>query len=500
MSNHPFIKIVGVTKRFPGVTALDNVSFSIMKGEVHALLGENGAGKSTLIKLLTGVFPPESGAIFINDKKTNIRSPHHAHELGISAIFQDPILVPSMSVEENILLGREPRQRIPIFIERKQITRQAQTALDQLEIELDIKQKVSNLSPGQKQMVAIAKALTVDAQLLIMDEPTAALSEEEVNHLFKVIKNLRQGGISVIYVSHRMEEVFIIADRATVLRDGKYIGTRTLKDTNYNELVRMIVGRDIEIESQERQEPQEEVALKVNGISRSRYFQNVSFSIKKGEILALAGLVGSGRTDVARTIFGADSHTQGEILIFGKPISPKSPKQAIRLGINMVPEDRKNHGIFLQQSVLTNISISNIRNYALAGFVKPASERRSADAHVKQLRIVPPDLNRKAMTLSGGNQQKVVLAKTLDTQARILILDEPTAGVDVGSKSEIRALINKLANQGIAILLVSSEIPEIVALANRVIVMKEGRVVGELAGNQIKAENIIHLAMRGEPI
>jgi ABC-type sugar transport system ATPase subunit len=283
-----------------------------------------------------------------------------------------------------------------------------------------------------------------------------------------------------------------------VLRDGKFIGTRILNKTNYNELVRMIVGRDVEVESQQRQEPEQEIALEVRNISRDKHFQNISFVVKKGEIVALAGLVGSGRTDVARAIFGADAITHGDIYLFNKPKSPKNPKEAISLGINMVPEDRKNQGIFLQQTILTNISISNIRKYSVAGFIQFGNERRAADAYIKQLRIIPPNLNRKAMTLSGGNQQKVVLAKTLDTKARILILDEPTAGVDVGAKSEIRSLINKLADQGIAILLVSSEIPEIVALANRVIVMKEGRIIGELSGSDITSEAIIHLAMTGE--
>jgi ribose transport system ATP-binding protein len=361
-----------------------------------------------------------------------------------------------------------------------------------------LKQKVASLSSGKKQLVAVAKALSIEAQLLIMDEPTAALTDEEVSHLFQVIRRLRSQGISVIYVSHRMEEVFQIADRITVLRDGKYIGTRSLAETNYGELVRMIVGRNIEIETLTRRPCRQDYALELSGITKGRQFKEVSFSIRQGEIVALAGLVGSGRTDVARAIYGATTIEKGKMRLFGQDYTPHSPNQAIRGGISMVPEDRKGQGIIPLLPIHTNISLANLRKYSRYSFLKFKDERQSVDNHIRHLRIVPPDLNKKVINLSGGNQQKVVLAKSLDTEARLLILDEPTAGVDVGAKSEIRALVNQLADQGNAILLISSEIPEVLALADRVVVMKEGRVVGELVKAEASSERIMHLAMTGE--
>lgn len=491
----PLIEIIQITKKFPGVTALDNVSFSIAYGEVHALLGENGAGKSTLIKLLTGVFPPDSGEIRINDKKVIITNPHHALQLGISAIYQDPILVSSLNVEDNILLGREPRRGW--FIKRAELNRQASNVLMDLGLNIDPGQRVSSLSPGHKQLVAIAKALSIKAQMLIMDEPSAALTDEEVRHLFRVINTLRNQGISIIYVSHRMEEVFNIADRVTVLRDGKYIGTRSIHETNYDELVQMIVGRSIEIENLVRKSNTNVVALEVNQISRGYQFRNVSFKVHSGEVVALAGLVGSGRTDVARAIFGASPIEKGQIQIYGKPVEVRTPRQAIQNHINMVPEDRKGLGIVPNQPVGANISLANLHRYSRFGFLKYKQENDGVMNHIRKLRITPPRPERKVMFLSGGNQQKVVLAKALDTNANILILDEPTAGVDVGAKSEIRNLINQLAEQGAAILLISSEIPEVLALANRILVMKEGSIVGELHSTQATSEKIMQLAMTG---
>jgi ribose transport system ATP-binding protein len=494
--DRPLVELVNITKRFPGVVALDNVSFSVKKGEVHALLGENGAGKSTLIKLLTGVYPPDGGEIFLNGQKVAIEDPHHALRMGISAIYQDPILVPKLSVENNILLGREPNRNS--FINQHRLGQQARQVLSELGLDVDVKQKVADLSPGKKQLVAIAKALSIEAQMLIMDEPTAALTDQEVGHLFQVIRKLRDQGISVIFVSHRMEEVFQIADRITILRDGKYIGTRNLSETSYAELVHMIVGRNIEIEILSRRPPRNDIALEVNSISSGRAFKNISFFIRQGEIVALAGLVGSGRTDVARAIFGASPVKSGQFKLFGEDYHPSTPYHAINHGIFMVPEDRKGQGIIPGLSVLVNISLANLKKYARLGFLNFKSERVAITGQIQQLRIVPNDPKRKVMNLSGGNQQKVVLAKSLNTQSRILILDEPTAGVDIGAKTEIRNLINQLADSGNAILLISSEIPEVLALADRVIVMKEGQIVGELGSAEANSERIIHLAMTGE--
>jgi ribose transport system ATP-binding protein len=495
-ADNTLVDFVNITKRFPGVVALNNVSFSINKGEVHALLGENGAGKSTLIKLLTGVYPPDGGEIYLNGKKVEIDNPHHALQMGISAIYQDPSLVPKLSVENNILLGREPNTNS--FINQTRLRQQAQDIMAELGLDVDLNGKVAALSPGKKQLVAIAKALSIEAQLLIMDEPTAALTDEEVNHLFQVIRKLRSRGISVIYVSHRMEEVFQIADRVTVLRDGKYIGTKPLEETNYAELVQMIVGRNIEIEYLSHPSPGDEVVLEVKGISSGREFKDISFFIRRGEVVALAGLVGSGRTDVARAIFGASPIESGQMFLFGRAYRPRSPRQAIRSGIFMAPEDRKGQGIVPGLPVLVNISLANLNKYSKMSFLKFKEERKAVDGYIRQLRIVPNDPKRKAINLSGGNQQKVVLAKSLDAHAKVLILDEPTAGVDVGAKSEIRSLINQLASEGNAILLISSEIPEVLALADRVIVMKEGKVISELGKAEATSERIIHLAMTGE--
>ena len=495
-TDHPLVELVNITKRFPGVVALDNVSFSVNKGEVHALVGENGAGKSTLIKLLTGVYPPDGGDIYLNGQKVDIDNPHHALQMGISAIYQDPILVPKLSVENNILLGREPNKNN--FINQQELHQQARQVLSELGLDVDLKKNIADLSPGIKQLVAIAKALSIEAQMLIMDEPTAALTDQEVSHLFQVIRKLRDQGISVIFVSHRMEEVFQIADRITVLRDGKYIGTRSLAETSYAELVCMIVGRNIEIEMLSRRPPRQEIALEVKGISSGRAFKNISFFIRQGEIVALAGLVGSGRTDVARAIFGASPAESGQFRLNGKEYRPRTPHHAIRNGIFMVPEDRKGQGIIPGLSVLVNISLANLKKYSRLSFLNFKDEREAIMSQIQQLRIVPNDPKCKVMNLSGGNQQKVVLAKSLDTQSSVLILDEPTAGVDVGAKSEIRSLINQLADNGNAILLISSEIPEVLALADRVIVMKEGQIVGELGSAEATSERIIHLAMTGE--
>jgi ABC-type sugar transport system ATPase subunit len=495
-SEQTLVELVNITKKFPGVVALDNVSFSVSKGEVHALLGENGAGKSTLIKLLTGVYPPDGGEICLNGRKIEIKDPHHALEMGISAIYQDPILVPKLNVENNIFLGREPHKNH--FINQQKLQHQAIQVLAELGLEIDSKQKVSNLSPGKKQLVAIAKALSIEAQLLIMDEPTAALTDEEVGHLFQVIRKLRDNGISIIFVSHRMEEVFQIADRITVLRDGKYIGTRKMVDTSYNELVRMIVGRNIEIETLSRNPPRDEIALDVHEITSGRAFKNISFFIRKGEIVALAGLVGSGRTDVARSIFGVSTVDNGKFTLFGQEYSPRTPYQAIEKGVFMVPEDRKGQGIIPGLPVFVNISLPSLKRYSKLSFINFSTEQSQVNYHIQQLRIVPNDPKRKVMNLSGGNQQKVVLAKSLDTHARVLIFDEPTAGVDVGAKFEIRSIINQLADEGNAILLISSEIPEVLALADRIIVMKEGQIVGELDNAEATSEKIIHMAMTGE--
>jgi ABC-type sugar transport system ATPase subunit len=493
--NKPLLRVVGISKRFPGVLALDHVSMEVMPGKVHALVGENGAGKSTLIKILSGALHQDSGDVFINGQRVEITDPHRAVQLGISAIFQDPCLVPSLSVEDNVLLGREPRNRLPGFINKRNLREQARALLAQLGLDLDPTRKVEGLSHSYQQLVAIAKALSVDARLIIMDEPSSALTAQELDYLFAVIRDLRARGISVIYVSHRLEEVFTIADAVSVLRDGQYIGTRPVSATSHAELVRMIVGREIEMDIHPRRGPSSQVTLSVEGISRQGAFSDVTFIAHRGEVVAITGLVGSGRSDVARAIFGAEPIDRGEIRIRDQRRGPQSPRDAVRMGVSMVPEDRKKQGFIPCMSVKSNITLSNLRHYCRWGLVQEAAENPHVMRHMERLRITPPDLQRKVMYLSGGNQQKVVLAKALETEAEILILDEPTAGIDVGTKAEIRALISELAEQGHTILLISSEIPEVMALADRILVMHGGRLTGELRQEEANAERILRLAM-----
>ena len=493
--NGPFLRVEGITKQFPGVLALDRVSMEVMPGEVHALLGENGAGKSTLIKILTGALHADAGQISINGEPVEVTDPHRALQLGISAIFQDPSLVPFLSVADNVMLGREPEGQLPGFVDRRRLREQAQELLAQLGLALDPTQRVSELSPSYKQLVAIAKALSVDARLIIMDEPTSALTSQEIDYLFNVIRDLRGRGISVIYVSHRLEEIFAIADVVSVLRDGQYIGKRQVAETNTAELIKMIVGRDVKVDYHQRRPPADEIALSVRHISRRGLFEDISFNARRGEIVALSGLVGSGRTGVAQAIFGAEPIDSGEIIILGRKQAPRSPQEAIRLGVGMLPEDRKAQGLVPHMSVQSNITLSNLLEYCTAGLIRERLERERAELYRQRLDIKTPDLQRQVVYLSGGNQQKVVLARILDSGADIVILDEPTAGIDVGTKAEIRALISELAEQGRTILIISSEIPEVMALADRILVMREGRLVGELSKQDADPETILGLSV-----
>lgn len=496
MDNEPvLLNIQEITKSFPGVIALSEVSLQIRSGQVHVLLGENGAGKSTLIKIITGVYPPNSGSILIDGEEVEITGPDHALHLGISSIFQDPSLVPYMSVEDNIMLGREPAGRLPGFVDRKEVRSNAEEVLALVGLDIDPRTAVGQLSLGHQQMVAIAKALSVEARLIVMDEPTSSLTDQEIEYLFEIIQDLKRRGIAVIYVSHRLQEIFAIADVISVLRDGEYIGMRNVADTTEDELIRMIVGRSVEFEIHQRKPPLDEIALSVESISKKGAFEDISFDIHRGEVLAMSGLVGSGRTDVARAIYGVDRIDSGQITVFSQPVEFNSPRAAIREGIGMVPEDRKKQGFVPQQSVMANITLANILDYCRSGFIQAREERKSARHHVERLDIKTPSLNQQVAFLSGGNQQKVVLAKTLDTGAEIYILDEPTSGIDVGAKAEIRNLINELAEQSRAILLISSEIPEVLALSNRILVMREGRLVGELAQETATPEQIMKLSV-----
>ncbi|MGA2960262.1 MAG: sugar ABC transporter ATP-binding protein [Candidatus Korobacteraceae bacterium] len=494
----PFVEMRGIVKHFPGVLALKGVDFDARPAEAHVLLGENGAGKSTLIKVLSGVYPPDSGEILFEGKPVHIRSPHDAQKLGVSTIYQEFNLVPEMSVAENIFLGREPllNRRLGI-VDRKKLLQQAREVLSTFDIGVAPEIIVKRLGVAQQQMVEIAKALSLNAKVIVMDEPTAVLTAHEIDHLFKMIQDFKQRGISIIYISHRLEEVKRIGDRATILRDGAVVGTVLVAATPVDELIRMMVGRDLKDKFPKLTvEPGEEV-LRVENLRRKGVLHGVSFHLRRGEILGVAGLVGSRRTEMARAIFGVDKIDSGNILVRGKRAEIKSPSQAIRARLALVPEDRKRQGILPTISVKHNITLSMIKRFARIGILDLGSEKKAAQGYADSLRIATPNLDRWAMYLSGGNQQKAVIAKWLGVEADIFLFDEPTRGIDVGAKVEVYQLMGELVKRGAAILMISSELPEILGMSDRVIVMREGRIAGEFTRAEANQEKILSCALGG---
>jgi len=494
----PALEMRGISKTYPGVRALDGVSFSVLPGEVHALVGENGAGKSTLMKILAGAEPKDSGEILIDGQPAAIDSPQAAIHLGISIIYQEFNLVPYMSAAENIYLGREPRGRLPGFVNFGRMYREAQQVIDRLGVPLSVRTPINRLSIAQQQMVEIAKATSQNARIIAMDEPSATLTEHELESLFALIRQLKADGVSIIYISHRLEEVFQIADRVTVLRDGKLVATVDVAETNREEIIRMMVGRELTEKIPARRVEIGGPALTVSGLRRAGILEDISFSVRRGEVLGLAGLVGAGRTEVARAIFGADPIDDGEILLDGRKVEIRSPQDAIRLGIGLVTEDRKALGLILGMAVRENISLANLGALARLGFVSRRREREVASQFVADLMIKTPSVEQQVQNLSGGNQQKVVLAKWLFTQSKVMIFDEPTRGIDVGAKTEIYSLMNRLAERGVAIVMISSELPEILGMSDRILVMHEGRIAGELSREESTQEKIMHLATGGE--
>jgi len=493
----------GLSKEFPGVMALDQVDFSVIRGEVHALIGENGAGKSTLIKILGGIYSPDAGVIYFKGKEIKIHSPRQAQDLGIALIHQELNLVPVLSVAENIFLGREIISEKPVgkFLGKmswNHLYTCSGDLLKKLGIEsIDFHSRVSDLSIAQQQMVEIVRALSMDATFLIMDEPTTALSPEEVAHLFEMIKTLKKQGVSVIFISHRLDEVFYISDRISVLRDGRYVGTRTAKDTSIEEIVNLMVGREIKNRYPKESIPIGPVLLKVNQLTRKKDIQNISFELHQGEILGLTGLLGSGRTEVARAIFGADRIENGTIEIAGESVRIQMPLDAIHHGIALVPEDRKNQGLILNLTVRENISLANLDQLEQRGHLNKKKEKNMVEKLINQLNVRTPNLNTQVRYLSGGNQQKVALAKWLCRKSRIFIFDEPTKGIDVAAKVEVYRLIEELAKEGAGILFISSELPEVMALCDRVLVMCEGSITAEFNHHEVTQENIMMAATVG---
>lgn len=493
-SQNPYIlEMRNIFKSFGGVNALRDVSFQCRPGTVHALVGENGAGKSTLIKILAGALLPDSGEIIFKGQKHQSFSTRKALNSGISVIYQELALVSQMTVAENIFLGREPRKYFGI-VDKKRLKIEAKKLLKQLGFEVDMDMEVGEMTVAYQQMVEIAKALSKNADLIIMDEPSAILAGHELDQLFLIIESLKKRGVTIIYISHRLEEVFRIANEVTILKDGQLVGTKLIKDLSRGELVKMMVGRTLEevfpVSFNQLGNP----VLQVEEISTKTILNQVSFNLREGEILGVAGMVGSGRTELARAIFGADPLTSGTIIIKGQDVVFKNPADAIRSKISLVPEDRKYHGLFTKLSILNNITLPILSKISRWGFTDKKKENEIVERERQIHSIDMTSGNQEVQYLSGGNQQKVVLSKSLQTIPEVIIMDEPTRGVDVGAKFEIYQLIRQLNKDGIAILMISSELPEILGLSDRILVMREGKIVAELTPNETNEEMIIEFA------
>lgn len=488
------LEITGITKIFPGVKALDNVQFELEKGEIHALMGENGAGKSTFIKVLTGVHQPDSGRILLDGKPVVMHDPLVAQRHGIAAIYQHLAAYPDLSVAENIFMGHERLGRCG-NIQWKKANQQARELLRSLGSDISSTERMGVLSVAQQQLVEIAKALSQNARVLIMDEPTAALSRRESEELYEIVRRLRAGGTSVILISHRFEDMYRLADRVTVLRDAKYIGTWRVNEVSNEELVRHMVGRSIDQFFPKKTAPIAGELLRVERLSRMGYFADVSFTLHAGEILGLTGLVGAGRTEVVEALVGVTRPSGGAVYVEGKKVSIGSPYEAMRLGIGLLPEDRQKQGLLLPWSIGRNITLPSLERFVKRGMLAGRDERSAADELKKLLDVKAPDIDEAAGALSGGNQQKVVVAKLLAGNAKILILDEPTKGVDVGSKAQIYEIMCQLAAKGFGILLISSELPEVINMCDNVVVMREGRVSTIIPRAEATQENVLTAAM-----
>lgn len=487
-----YLVMKGINKSFDGTQALVNVDFSGALGEVHAISGENGAGKSTLVKILSGALPKDSGEIFLGGERVEIGTPLRARRLGIYAVYQEFSLVPHLTVAENILLGQMPSTRVHGIVDWAKAYHQAEEILKSVGfVGIDVRQTVRRLSVSHQQMVEIAKAVTSKRRILILDEPSAVLSQEELNRLFALMRQLKQDQTLILYISHRLDEVFEIADRITVLKDGHLVDTVKPSESDQNQLIKMMVGRTLGEIFPARHPSKSDPALEVKNFSMEGQFSDISFSLKQGEILGMFGLVGSGRTQVARCIFGAEPSTAGEILLDGKPIHPKSPRQAVLAGIALLTEDRKRDGLVMNCTIRDNASLASYMNLSRFGIIDRRKQETRVQQKVQELDVRPPILDRLASHLSGGNQQKLILAKWLLTQAHVLILDEPTRGVDVATKVEIYHIINELARNGMGILLISSELPEILGMSDRALVMREGRIVGEFSRAQANEERLL---------
>ena len=490
------IEMRGIDKSFGSNQVLKQAGFTLESGEVHALMGENGAGKSTLMKILTGVYTKDAGTVLVDGKEVNYKNPQEAEKAGIVFIYQELNVMFDLTVEENLFMGKEIHGRFGIC-DKKAMQKKAQEALNILGVNISPKTVMAELSVGQQQMVEICKALMADAKVIIMDEPTAALTQSETAALFKVIESLRKKGVSMVYISHRMEEIFELCDRITVLRDGSYIGVKNIPETNMNEIVKMMIGREIGERYPSRNVKIGKEVLKVKGLTRKGTFHDVNFSVRAGEVLGVSGLMGAGRTEIMQAIFGNLSYESGTIEIDGKEVKISNPRQAMEHGIGFITEDRKTEGLMLDKSIRENISLCNLRRISKSSVISREAEKNMVAEAIKDLHIKCFGVYHECNNLSGGNQQKVVLAKWILTNPKILILDEPTRGVDIGAKKEIYSIINKLAAQGVAIIMVSSELPEVLGMSDNIMVVREGEVRGIISYEEANQERVMTLATGG---
>ena len=489
----PILEIRGVAKRFDATQALEDVSLSLHAGEIHALLGENGAGKSTLIKIITGVHQPDSGRILLGGQPVTIRSAAEAQRLGVAAIYQEPLLFPDLNVAENIFISHQDRGAV---VGWREMFRDADKILAELGMTLDVRKPARGLTLAAQQSVEIAKAISLNVRVLIMDEPTASLSAHEVQELFKLVRDLKRQGVAILFVSHRMEEVFEIADKITVFRDGRLISTRTRLEATPQRAIADMVGREIDLTKARTTCAQKDVVLSVADLGRQGVFEGVNFDLHRGEVLGFAGLIGAGRTDVGLALFGIEPATSGTILLGGKPVTVRTARDGMSLGIAYVSEDRRQLGLVLPMSIFANITLPVLRRYlSRLGLVRTGLERRTADTFRDRLAIRTPSVDLEVAKLSGGNQQKVMLSKWLNTNPSVLILDEPTRGVDVGSKAEVHAIIGQLAAEGIGVIVISSDLPGVLVLSDRVLIMREGRQMAILDRAEANEETVMTAAM-----
>lgn len=486
-----------IYKAFGSNQVLTGVNFELLDGEVHALMGENGAGKSTMMNVLTGLHSRDKGTITIDGKETYFKNPKEAEQKGITFIHQELNIWPDMTVLENLFIGKELKSPLGL-LKMKEMKALARKQFDRLMVKIPLDKEAGSCSVGEQQMIEIAKALMTDAKVIIMDEPTAALTEREINKLFDIISSLKKEGVSIVYISHRMEEIFTICDRITVMRDGKTVDTKAIRDTNFDEVVKKMVGREITERFPKRDFKPGEMVLEVKGLTKRGVFKDINFSVRSGEIVGVSGLMGAGRTEIMRAIFGLDSFDSGEVWLSGKKIVIKTPDQAVKAGIGFITEDRKDEGLILDFSIKNNIVLPSLASFAPKGIINQKSENDFVNLLIKRLTVKTESADIAVGNLSGGNQQKVVIAKWIGISPKVLILDEPTRGVDVGAKREIYQLMNELTDRGVAIIMVSSELPEVLGMSDRILVIHEGKISGELEKSKATQEKIMTLATGGQ--